>query len=62
MVLDEGNWCAYDGGELGSIGLLRMKEITGKERPSKCGETHAICPKTINANDNFASEDLRLAA
>ena len=35
----------YDGPEIGSTGLLRVKEITGKERPSKCGETHAICPK-----------------
>jgi len=42
--------------------LLRVKEITGKERPSVYGETHATCPKTINANDNFASEELRLAA
>jgi len=50
------------GGVVGSTGLLRMKEITGKERPSKCGETHAICPNTINANDNFASGELRLAA
>ena len=33
--------CIYDGGEIGSTGLLRMKEITGKERPSVYGETHA---------------------
>ena len=46
----------------GSIDALRSTEITGKERPSKCGETHAICPNTINANDNFASGELRLAA
>ena len=53
---------AFDGGDTGSTGLLRMNEITGKEGPSICGETHATCPKTINANNNFASEDLRLAA
>jgi len=37
--------CVFDGGEMGSTDLLRVKEITGKERPSICGETHAICPK-----------------
>jgi len=40
---------AYDGGELGSTGLLRMKEITGKTRPK-------LSSKKLNANNNFAPE------
>ena len=47
--------CVYDGAELGSTGLLRMKEITDKER-SMHRETYVILSKTINANDNFAPE------
>jgi len=39
-----------------------VKEITGKERPSIMWGDSRYCPKTINANDNFASEELRLAA
>ena len=54
--------CLYDGPEIGSTGLLRVKEITGKERPSIIWGDSCYCPKTINANDNFASEELRLAA
>ena len=49
MVLDEGNWCVYDGGELGSIDALRSKEITGKIRPK-------LSSKKLNANENFAPE------
>jgi len=54
--------CLYDGGETGSTGLLRVNEITGKERPSNMWGDSRYCPNTINANDNFASEDMRLAA
>ena len=54
--------CVYDGGDTGSTGLLRVKEITGKERPSIMWGDSRYCPKTIIANDNFASEELRLAA
>ena len=49
MVLDEGNWCVYDGAELGSTGLSRVKEITGKIRPK-------LSSKKLNANENFAPE------
>jgi len=46
--------CVYDGPELGSTGLLRVNEITGR-RDRKSA-------KTINANDNFAYDELPLAA
>jgi len=45
--------CVYDGGEIGSTGLLRMKEITGKERP-KHRETYVTLSNFVNANENFA--------
>ena len=47
--------CVYDGAELGSTGLLRVKEITDKER-STHKETYVTLSKTINANENFAPE------
>ena len=47
--------CVYDGPETGSTGLLRMKEITDKER-STHRETYVTLSKTINANENFAPE------
>ena len=47
--------CVYDGAELGSTGLLRVKEITDKER-SMHRETYANLSNFINANENFAPE------
>jgi len=54
MVLDEGNWCVYDGVEIGSTGVIENVELpVGDDRKSS---------NFIDANDNFASEDFALAA
>ena len=46
--------CAYDGGETGSIhGIGAVELPVGDDRKSS---------KTIDANDNFATEDYALAA